>query len=160
MSDPMNEIVTVTVAPGERVVLDPHPSGIAGMPPLTLYGGDQLRVTLAEAERLYHRRKVVGMRSGTVKPADAAAEPTGPAFIIGNSPPLQGVQAAMAIAAAQRRALEEAIELDQAQAMERDAERDRQERGQGAYRRGQVRIIQTAADSVGAFSDRFDWEAP
>ena len=44
--------------------------------------------------------------------------------------------------------------------MERDAERDRQERGQGAYRRGQVRIIQTAADSVGAFSDRFDWEAP
>ncbi|ONH81867.1 hypothetical protein APZ41_017550 [Roseomonas mucosa] len=160
MSNSMEQIVEVTVAPGETITLNPHPSGIAELPPLTLYGGDRLRVTLAEAERLYHRRKVVGMRSGTVKPADAAAEPAGPAIVIGNGPPLRGVQAAMAIAAAQRRALEEAIELDQAQAMERDAERDRQERGQGDYRRGQVRIIQTAADSVGAFSDRFDWEAP
>src|SRR5690606_23686807 len=52
MSEP-EEILLVTVAPYETITVSPHPSGIPGMPPLVLRGGDTLRVSLSEAERLY-----------------------------------------------------------------------------------------------------------
>jgi hypothetical protein len=50
--------VRVRVAPGAAVVLAPHPSGIADMPPLTLHGGQTLLVTPADADQLYYQGKI------------------------------------------------------------------------------------------------------
>jgi hypothetical protein len=54
------------------VVLAPHPSGIAELPPLTLRNGQTLLVTLAEADQLYYQGKIHHPLTGRIyeRPAD------------------------------------------------------------------------------------------
>ena len=72
MSALSSPAVRVRVAPGAVVVLAPHPSGIAEMPPLTLHGGQTLLVTPADADQLYYQGKIHHPVTGRIyeRPAD------------------------------------------------------------------------------------------
>jgi hypothetical protein len=49
----------VTVAPGQCVVLAPHPSGFPGLGPLVLGAGEVLLAEPDEAERLFQNGQVL-----------------------------------------------------------------------------------------------------
>lgn len=127
MSEP-EEILLVTVAPYETITVSPHPSGIPGMPPLVLRGGDTLRVSLSEAERLYQQRKVVGLKSGKVKPPDPPAPPSiGPTISYGNGPPIPFSDPGRLMSAsmmASRAEAERAEAEEEAKRIKRNAERE------------------------------------
>ena len=60
----MTEKLRLTVSPGCRVILDPHPSGFPGLGPLVLEPGETLFAELAEAERLYQEGRVLNIVTG------------------------------------------------------------------------------------------------
>ncbi len=63
----------VTVATGQCVVLDPHPSGFPGLGPLILEAGDTLFAEPAEAERLFQNGQVLSLDTG--KPIQRRPDP-------------------------------------------------------------------------------------
>ncbi|MBP0445011.1 hypothetical protein J8J14_09485 [Roseomonas sp. SSH11] len=88
----MDDMVLVTVAAGYTVTIDPHPSGVEGMPPLRLGAEQTLRVTRDEAQRLYDERQIYHPVTGRPKPADKAPPPQ-PLVTYGRTPsPIPGVQ--------------------------------------------------------------------
>ncbi len=54
----------VTVAPGQCVVLAPHPSGFPGLGPLVLGAGEVLLAEPDEAERLFQNGQVLSVTTG------------------------------------------------------------------------------------------------
>jgi hypothetical protein len=58
--------VLVCVAPGERVRVVPHPSGILSMPPLELHSHAKLRVTPQHAEQLYRAGQIYHPETGAL----------------------------------------------------------------------------------------------
>jgi len=69
----MTDKLRLTVAPGARVILNPHPSGFIGLGPLVLEGGDTLFAEPAEAERLFQDGQVLSLSTG--KPIDRRPAP-------------------------------------------------------------------------------------
>ena len=72
MSGPM---VRVVVAPGRRVRIDPHPSGLEGMAPLYVDAGEGLTVSDAVADQLYRRGDVLHPQTGQPRPAEIFRTP-------------------------------------------------------------------------------------
>ncbi|MDB5414118.1 MAG: hypothetical protein JWR10_2453 [Rubritepida sp.] len=138
----LNETVLVTVAPFESVTVSPHPSGIPGLAPLVLRGGDTLRVSPPEAERLYDLRKVVGLKTGEVKPNDPpSSRPLGPSISFNNGPliPLSdGARVAGASMMAARESAEKINAGEEARRVARNAER---QGGPQDVRRATVRLF-------------------
>ena len=60
----MTDKLRLTVAPGCRVILNPHPSGFPGLGPLVLEAGETLFAEPAEAERLYQNGQVLNLVTG------------------------------------------------------------------------------------------------
>jgi hypothetical protein len=56
--------VLVRVAPGEKVRVSPHPSGVPSMPPLELHSHATLRVTPQHADQLYHAGQIYHPQTG------------------------------------------------------------------------------------------------
>ncbi len=67
--------VIVTVAPGAHFTV-PHPSGLQGMRPLTVSGGDRVRVSQLRADDLWNARLILHPVTG-VRPAPYVAESVG-----------------------------------------------------------------------------------
>ena len=63
----------LTVAPGRRIVISPHPSGFPGLEPLVLKAGDTLFAEPDEAQQLWLDGLVLGLKSG--KPIEQHAAP-------------------------------------------------------------------------------------
>lgn len=82
----MVETLRVTVAPGECVVIAPHPSGIAALGSLHLYGGEVLTVIAAEADRLHRSGKILHPVTGKAMPQPAQV--TGPTISVNGSRPM------------------------------------------------------------------------
>lgn len=145
----MREKVVVTVAPGERISLAPHPSGLPDLPALVLEEGERLRVTLEEAQLLYEQHKVCGLVSGKPKPRRMMSEGfQGP--LVMHSDSADDVQPGMRIVDAGAAAEANRRERE---AYEREC-RVRQEaeavsRHPNEHRRGHVRVTQTAHDPHG-----------
>lgn len=79
----MTDKLRLTVAPGARVILDPHPSGLPGLGPLVLGGGDTLFAEPAEAERLFQDGQVLSLATGKPiarRPAPMDGRPTVQSF--------------------------------------------------------------------------------
>jgi len=76
----------VTVAPGQCVVLAPHPSGFPGLGPLALGAGEVLLAEPDEAERLFQNGQVLSLSTG--KPIDRRPTPMSGSVTIqyGNGP--------------------------------------------------------------------------
>jgi hypothetical protein len=55
----MYNLQLVTIALGESVTINPHPSGLP-LPPLRLGGGDTMRVSPEEASKFYQASKTLG----------------------------------------------------------------------------------------------------
>jgi hypothetical protein len=68
----MDDLQIVTIAPGESIVISPHPSGLP-LPPLRLQAGDTLRVPHAESLRLYVAGKTLGP-NGQPRPKPAVPD--------------------------------------------------------------------------------------
>ncbi|WP_198366150.1 hypothetical protein [Roseomonas sp. KE0001] len=79
-----DDSIRVTVAPGARVRLHPHPSGWTGLSDLLLDAGESLQVTRAEAALLYERRQILHPDTGAVKPV--LPTPDGATISIGGRP--------------------------------------------------------------------------
>ena len=62
--------IRVVVAPGRRVRIDPHPSGLEGMAPLYVDAGEGLTVSDAVADQLYRRGDVLHPQTGQARPAE------------------------------------------------------------------------------------------
>jgi hypothetical protein len=71
----MSDTIRVVVAPGATITIRPHPSGLQALPSLTLYGGDTLDVSEAEARRLYDAGRILSPTTGRPKPLLPAAPP-------------------------------------------------------------------------------------
>lgn len=83
----MSDTLRVTVAPGAVFYLSPHPSGLAGLPPLELHGGHSFDATPAEAMRLYDERRIVHPVTGELKPhPPRPAGPSGVTISYGGGP--------------------------------------------------------------------------
>jgi hypothetical protein len=54
------------VAPGEKVRVLPHPSGIPSMPPLELHSHAMLRVTQQHADQLYQAGQIYHPQTGAL----------------------------------------------------------------------------------------------
>ena len=68
--------VEVVVAPGCHFTIAPHPSGIPGMRPLTVFGGDRVRVSELRADDLWSARLILHPVTGA-RPAPYVAESVG-----------------------------------------------------------------------------------
>lgn len=65
--------VLVTVAPGCHFTIA-HPSGIPGMRPLVVYGGDKVHVSELRAEDLWHARLILHPATGEHPPRYVAED--------------------------------------------------------------------------------------
>lgn len=70
----MVDQVRVTVAPGRHVTVK-HPSGLAGLPPVTLYAGATLLADPVRAEELYRNGQVLHPISGLAVPPQPERAP-------------------------------------------------------------------------------------
>ena len=82
----MTEKLRLTVAPGARVILNPHPSGFPGLEPLVLEAGATLFAEPAEAERLYEAGQVLNLVTGKPIQRQETPEPRGIAIRYGDGP--------------------------------------------------------------------------
>jgi hypothetical protein len=64
----MADLVKVTVARGCHITIAPHPSGIAGMPPAVIHGGNTAVVTADRAAKLYAARLIMHPVTGAPPP--------------------------------------------------------------------------------------------
>ena len=75
----MADRVRVTVAPGAHISITPHPSGMAVLGPLILFGGNTADVPAERAAALYAAGLILHPVTGAMPPApEAMATTTGP----------------------------------------------------------------------------------
>lgn len=65
----MGDLVRIVVAPGAHITISPHPSGLAVLGPLILFGGDTADVTPDRAAALYAGRLILHPITGALPPA-------------------------------------------------------------------------------------------
>ena len=80
------EKLRLTVAPGRRITLDPHPSKFPGLEPLVLESGDTLFAEPEEAERLFQAGQVLSLATGRPIERRAEPEPRGVRIRYGDGP--------------------------------------------------------------------------
>ncbi len=84
----MADRVRVTVAPGAHITISPHPSGLAVLKHLVLFGGDTCDVTPERAAALYTAGLILHPVTGQMPPApEAMAASTGPTVSFDGGPP-------------------------------------------------------------------------
>lgn len=70
----MADLVRIVVAPGAHITVQPHPSGLAVLGPLILFGGDTADVTPERAAALYAGRLILDPITGALPPSPEAME--------------------------------------------------------------------------------------
>lgn len=84
----MGDLVRVTVAPGAHISIAPHPSGLAVLGPLVLFGGNSADVPAERAAALYGAGLILHPVTGEMPPEpEAMAVPTGPTVSHDGGPP-------------------------------------------------------------------------
>ena len=68
----MADLVRVTVAPGAHIIVSPHPSGLAILKHLTLFGGNTADVTPERAAALYAAGLIRHPVTGEIAPVPEA----------------------------------------------------------------------------------------
>ncbi len=82
----MTEKLRLTIAPGQRITVGPHPSGFPGLPPLVLHAGEQFFAEEEEANRLYVAGKVLNLRTGKAYAPPKLQELSGARIRYGDGP--------------------------------------------------------------------------
>lgn len=82
----MSGTVQVTVAPGCHFQIAPHPSGLPGLPPLVLHGGNTAIVSALRAEDLYAAGLILHPVTGELPPPPVAMSASRPTMQIGSAP--------------------------------------------------------------------------
>lgn len=145
----MTDLIRVTVAAGYTVTIDPHPSGIEGMPPLRLGAEQTLLVSREQARQLYEEGRIYHPETGLPKPK-ASAPPPRPLVSYGHSPgPIPGVHVVNLVPTDDA----EFARRHNAEVDRRNAER---QASGGMRPRQMVRqtgSVQTADDSTGIFAE-------
>ena len=68
-------LIRVQVAPGETVLITPHPSGLAELGALYIRAGEHVSVMKARADELYAAGKILHPVSGQPRPTQAFTPP-------------------------------------------------------------------------------------